>query len=100
LAPEGADGDEEEDGVEGQRDGDGDVEEVPGPYSQHFTYSITNEWARLARVLHFIQLERLARAKNSSFLGHYEEMKCCENDIRGCIHNTSLTSFYYKNGPD
>ncbi len=47
-----------------------------GAYSQHFIFFITCHWTKLARVLHYTRLERLAWDKHSSLLGplvSYEE---------------------------
>jgi hypothetical protein len=49
---------------------------VLGPYSQHFTFFTTYEWAQLARVLHYTRMERISRGKRSSLSGafiSYEE---------------------------
>ncbi len=39
------------------------------PYSQHFIFFVTYEWAQLAMSLHSNRMERLANDKHSSFLG-------------------------------
>jgi hypothetical protein len=49
---------------------------VQGPYSQHFIFLVTYEWAKQARVLHCSGLESLVRDKHSSLLDpfiSYEE---------------------------
>ncbi len=42
-----------------------------GPFSHHFIFFTTYEWAQQARVLHNTLLERLANNKNSSLLGPF-----------------------------
>jgi hypothetical protein len=45
-------------------------------YSQHFIFFITYKWAKKARVLHSVRLERITSDKRSSLLGpfvSYEE---------------------------
>jgi hypothetical protein len=42
-----------------------------GPYSQHFIFFVTYEWAEQARVLYCTKLEGLARDKHSSKLGPF-----------------------------
>jgi hypothetical protein len=47
-----------------------------GPYSQHFIFFITYEWAQKTRVLHYIRLYMLTRDKHTVLLGpitSYEE---------------------------
>jgi hypothetical protein len=42
-----------------------------GPYSQHFIFFVTYEWAEQARVLYCAKLEGLARDKHSCKLGPF-----------------------------
>jgi len=51
----------------------------PGPYSQHFILSLTYSLDQLARVLHYIWMERLARDKHSSLLDTHVSYK--ENEV-------------------
>jgi hypothetical protein len=44
------------------------------PYSQHFIFFLTYEWAQEAGVLRNFRLERLAGDKPSSLLGHFKVM--------------------------
>jgi hypothetical protein len=50
-----------------------------GPYSQHFTFFATYEWAKQAGVFHYSRPEWLARDKHSGFLGPFKT--CKENEV-------------------
>jgi hypothetical protein len=49
---------------------------LQGLYSQHFIFTVTYEWAKETRMIHYIWLEGVAKDKDSSLLGplvSYEE---------------------------
>jgi hypothetical protein len=46
-----------------------------GPYSQHFIFFVTYEWAPKARLLHYTGVERLFRDKNHSLLSSFVSCK-------------------------
>jgi hypothetical protein len=57
------------------------------PYSQHFIFFVTYEWAQQARVFHYIKLERLAKDEHSSLLCPFVSYK--ENKVLGIQLKTS-----------
>jgi hypothetical protein len=63
-----------------------------GPYSQHFIFFITYEWAQQARMLDYTWLEKLARDKHYSFLGLF--ISCNENGIL-CIWDLGTYSQHF-----
>jgi hypothetical protein len=46
-----------------------------GPYSQHFIFLVTCEWALQARALHYTKQEWLAKDKHSILLGTFVSYK-------------------------
>jgi hypothetical protein len=50
-----------------------------GPYSQHFIFYATFQWAQKGRPLHYTRLERLARDQHSILLDPFVSYK--ENEV-------------------
>ncbi len=60
----------------------------------NFIFSVTYECVQEIRMLHYIRLQGLIKEKDSSILGQlviYEEVKGCEYNSMGWIHNISFS---------
>ncbi len=47
------------------------VNTAPGPYSKHFIFLLTYEWAQKARALHYTKLKALQSDKHSGLFGAF-----------------------------